>query len=168
MSYTRLFQQRVKTRPWSGLKQLPRCWRSVIHTCRSAKISSNVTFCCLSVQSGHHSDSICWRSVIHTHHSAKISSNMIFCCLSVQSGHHSDGICWQSVIHTRPSAKISSKMFQITSLYMPSGAHAHSNPCVTTTLNPPHYARGDATISTEVEWTLAVFSTKQHSTCTPK
>ena len=44
MNYTRLFHQRVKTRPWSGLKQLPHWWRSVIHTRRSAKISSNVTF----------------------------------------------------------------------------------------------------------------------------
>ena len=59
MSYTRLFQQRVKTRPWSGLKQLPRCWRSVIHTCRNAKISSNVTFFYLGVQV------ICWLSLKH-------------------------------------------------------------------------------------------------------
>ena len=50
MSYTRLFQQRVKTRPWSGLKQLPRCWRSVIHTHCSTKISSNVTFWHLAMQ----------------------------------------------------------------------------------------------------------------------
>ena len=38
---------------------------------------------------------------------------------------------------------------------MPSGAHAHTNPCVATTLNPPHYARGAATISTETEWPLS-------------
>ena len=44
MNYTRLFHQRVKTRPWSGLKQLPHWWRSVIHTRLTAKISSNVTF----------------------------------------------------------------------------------------------------------------------------
>ena len=52
MNYTRLFHQRVKTRPWSGLKQLPHWWRSVIHTCLSAKISSNVTFFYLRVQPG--------------------------------------------------------------------------------------------------------------------
>ena len=50
MNYTRLFHQWVKTRPWSGLKQLPHWWRSVIHTCRNAKISSNVTFFYLKVQ----------------------------------------------------------------------------------------------------------------------
>ena len=52
MNYTRLFHQRVKTRPWSGLKQLPHWWRSVIHTCRNAKISSNVTFFYLRIQPG--------------------------------------------------------------------------------------------------------------------
>ena len=50
----------------------------------SAKISSNVTFLCLSVQSEHHSDGICWRSVIHTCRSAKISSNVTFFYLGVQ------------------------------------------------------------------------------------
>ena len=44
MNYTRLFHQWVKTRPCSGLGQLPHWWRSVIHTRLTAKISSNVTF----------------------------------------------------------------------------------------------------------------------------
>ena len=45
MNYTRLFHQWFKTRPWSGLKQLPHWWRSVIHTCRNTKISPNRSSC---------------------------------------------------------------------------------------------------------------------------
>ena len=54
MDYTRLFHQWFKTRPWSGLKQLPHWWRSVRHTHRNAKISSNVLICLFSQQSGPH------------------------------------------------------------------------------------------------------------------
>ena len=52
MPYTRLLHQWFKTRPWSGLKQLPHWWRSVRHTHRNAKISSNVLICLFSQQSG--------------------------------------------------------------------------------------------------------------------
>ena len=69
MNYTRLFHQRVKTRPWSGLKQLPHWWRSVRHTHRNAKISSNVLICLFSQQSGPH-----WHS-----HSPLISADFLLC-----------------------------------------------------------------------------------------
>ena len=50
MNYTRLFQQLPDNSPLTGLRHSCSCWRSVIHTRRSAKISSNVTFFYLSVQ----------------------------------------------------------------------------------------------------------------------
>ena len=69
MPYTRLLHQWFKTRPWSGLRHSCSCWRSVKHTHRSAKISSNVLICLFSQQSGFH-----WHS-----HSPLISADFLVC-----------------------------------------------------------------------------------------
>ena len=45
MDYTRLFQRLLYNSPLTGLRQSSSHWRSVIHTGRSAKISSNVSIC---------------------------------------------------------------------------------------------------------------------------
>lgn len=47
MDYTRLFQRLLYNSPLTGLRQSSSHWRSVIHTGRSAKISSNVSICLL-------------------------------------------------------------------------------------------------------------------------
>ena len=69
MPYTRLLHQWFKTRPWSGLKQLPHWWRSVRHTHRNAKISSNVLICLFCQQFSPH-----WHS-----HSPLVSADFRLC-----------------------------------------------------------------------------------------
>ena len=49
MDYTRLFQRLLYNSPLTGLRQSSSHWRSVLHTGRSAKISSNVSICLLQL-----------------------------------------------------------------------------------------------------------------------
>ena len=81
------------TRPWSGLRHSCSCWRSVIHTRPSAKISSNVTFL-LSVQSKP------WQSMKkcckHTHRNTRISGQNdgdIFLYTDIAGGRTRTDLC---------------------------------------------------------------------------